>query len=65
MGRYRKSMKDSLKEARLYGIEETTSYPPKAINKKKHDAYKDLKEVSIIFLKEKMMTLVLLIYQKV
>ena len=43
MGRYRKSMKDSLKEARLYGIEETTSYPPKAINKKKHDAYKDPK----------------------
>ena len=43
MGRYRKSMKDSLKEARLYGIEETTSYPPKEINKKKHDAYKDPK----------------------
>ena len=43
MGRYRKSMKDSLREARLYGIEETTSYPPKAINKKKHDAYKDPK----------------------
>ena len=43
MGRYRKSMKDSLKEARLYGIEETTSYPPNEINKKKHAAYKDPK----------------------
>ena len=43
MGRYRKSMKDSLREARLYGIEETTSYPPNEINKKKHAAYKDPK----------------------
>ena len=43
MGRYRKSMKESLREARLYGVEETTSYPPKEINKKKHDAYKDPK----------------------
>ena len=43
MGRYRKSMKESLREARLFDVEETTSYPPKEINKKKHDAYKDPK----------------------
>ena len=46
MGRYRKSMKDSLKEARLYGIEETTSYHPNEINKKKHALIKALKEVN-------------------
>ena len=44
MGRYRKSMKDSLREQDYTG--KTTSYPPNEINKKKHAAYKDPKRVN-------------------
>ena len=44
MSRYRKSMKETLREVRgLIKEDTTTSYPPKEINKKKHDAYKDPK----------------------
>ena len=44
MSRYRKSMKDALREVRGIIKEDTTSsYPPKEINKKKHAAYKDPK----------------------
>ena len=45
MSRYRKSMKETLREVRgLIKEDATTSYPPKEINKKKHDAYKDPKK---------------------
>lgn len=45
MSRYRKSMKDALREVRgIIKEDATTSYPPKEINKKKHDAYKDPKK---------------------
>ena len=44
MSRYRKTMKETLREVRgLIKEDTTTSYPPKEINKKKHDAYKDPK----------------------
>ena len=44
MIRYRKSMRDALGEVRGLVEDATTSYPPKEINKKKHDAYKDPKK---------------------
>jgi len=44
MIRYRKSMRDALGEVRGLIEDATTSYPPKEINKKKHDAYKDPKK---------------------
>ena len=44
MSKYRKSMKDALREVRgIIKEDATSSYPPKQINKKKHDAYKDPK----------------------
>ena len=45
MSKYRKSMKDALREVRgIIKEDATSSYPPKQINKKKHDAYKDPKK---------------------
>ena len=44
MIRYRKSMRDALGEVRGLIEDATTSYPPKEINKKKHDSYTDPKK---------------------
>tara|TARA_Y100001972_G_scaffold31178_2_gene38287 strand:- start:818 stop:2308 length:1491 start_codon:yes stop_codon:yes gene_type:complete len=45
MSRYRKTMKETLREVRGFIKEDTTtSYPPKEINKKKHASYKDPKK---------------------